>query len=226
MKSDKIFFAVVAITFVVSLVAAGLVYYSVSNLFTKISGYVTTGEVNLTVETLAQINFTKDQVNFRSGRVNSDTTAASLITTSRPTGNVTGGNWTNQTGLFVENIGNVNVTLNLTGTKTAAQFIGGTNPVFQWNVSTGDGGEASSCGNKSGKFGATGSALGGLNLNILHNVNTTVGDSMKCFVLRFENANDRIRIDFNLTVPQDSSSGALGDIITATAYADNPTGDG
>jgi hypothetical protein len=70
---------------------------------------------------------------------------------------------------------------------------------------------------------ASGNGAGNLNLNIFHNVNTSVGDSMKCFIFRFENANDRVRIDFNLTVPQDSSSGALGDIITATAYAQNPS---
>ena len=138
------------------------------------------------------------------------------------TGNVSGGNWTKDTGLIIENIGNVNLTLNLSGTKTAAQFIGGTNPRYRRNISS----DASSCGNKSGKFAATGGALGGLEIGNIHNVNTSVNNGLKCFVYRFENNNDGVRIDFFLEVPEDATAGALGDIITATAYFQNPTGSG
>ena len=224
LKGEKLFLFLAVVAVGVSFVAMGMLYFSLSAFFGKINAFVTTGEVNLTVETLAQINFTINQLNFGSGRVNSDVTAASLITDNgfNP---VTGGNWTftGDGGLYIKNIGNVNVTLNLTGTKTAAQFIGGSNPVYKWNISaTAAGGAPNSCLNKSGKTGG----LGGLNLNAYHNVNTSIGDSMKCFVFRFENTVDSIRIDFNLTVPQDSTAGALGDVITATVYAQNPTGSG
>jgi hypothetical protein len=218
MNEEKVFLVLAVVAVGVSLVASGLLYFSISNLFTKITAFVTTGEVNLTVETLAQINFTRDSVNFLSGRVNSDRSNASLNTSGA--GSVSGGNWTADNGLVIENIGNVNVTLNLSGTKTAAAFIGGTNPKYRWNISS----DASSCGNKSGKFAATGGALGGLEFGNIHNVNTST--VLKCFVYRFENNNDGVLIDFFLEISDDSSTGALGDVITATAYAQNPTGSG
>ena len=218
MKEDRLFLFVAVVAFAVSLVAAGLVYYSVSNTLEKITGYVSTGEVNLTVETLAAVNFTTNQISWGSGRTNTDTNVANL--TTYEVSNVTGGNWslTGAGGLRVENIGNVNVTLNLTGTKTAAQFIGGTGAVFKWNITAS---ESNSCLNESGKAGIL-----GLDLGTHHNVNVTVGASIVCNVFRFETGNDQVRIDFFLTVPSDSSTGLLGDVITATVYEQNPTGSG
>jgi hypothetical protein len=216
MKENNLIVFVAVIAVLISLLAAGLTYLSISSLISQISGYVTTGEANLTVETLAIINFTTRNISWGSGKVHSDVSSASL-TTFGTLPNVTGGNFTLSTagGLRVENIGNVNVSLNLTGGKTAAQFIGGTNPVYKWNITSS---EAGSCVNK------TGTGEGALNLNTFHNVNTTLADSLKCFTLRFESANDEIRIDFNLTIPDDSATGALGDVLTATVYAQNPTG--
>ena len=114
MKEEKVFLVLAILTVGVSLLAAGFLYFSISSLFNHITAFVTTGEVNLTVETLAQVNFTTDQVNFLSGRVFSDRSNASLNTTNPGnTRNVSGGNWTKDTGLIIENIGNVNLTLNL-----------------------------------------------------------------------------------------------------------------
>jgi hypothetical protein len=121
-------------------------------------------------------------------------------------GTVTGGNWTAASGLILQNIGNVNVSLNLTGTKTAAQFLGGTNPVYQWNISNV---EANSCLNATG-------GTDFLNLNTFHNVNITIGNAGYCRIFQFIDSADSIRIDFNLTVPSDSQTGALSDTITAT----------
>lgn len=192
-----------------SIVATGFTYFSVANLFSTITGHPTVGETNLTVETSAQINFTTFSVNFGSGRVNAGSTAANLFTTGA--GSVTGGNWTAKTGLILENTGNVNVSLNLTGAKTAAQFVGGTNPVYRWNITNA---EANSCVNGS----AITNGEVGLDLNTFHNVNTTVGLSRVCPTFRFDSTADQIRIDFNITVPEDSLTGALGDVITATVY--------
>jgi hypothetical protein len=202
------------IAVVISVVATGITYLSLSSLVEDISGFVSQGTINLTVESSASVDFTTNNISWGSGRVNSDTTAASLTTFEND--NVTGGNWSLEVagGLKIENIGSVNVSLNLSGTKTAATFIGGSNPVYQWNVSEV---EANSCMNESGN------GNGGLNLNIFHNVNTSVGDSIKCFVFRTESANDLIRIDFNLTVPEDSTSGILTDTITATVVQQNPS---
>jgi len=210
MKGNNLLLGLAVVAVVVSIIAAGVTYSSIDDLSTRFTALVSQGTINLTVETLAIINFTNNAINFSSGRVNSDSSAASLITTG--SGSITNGNWTAQGGLIIENIGNVNVSLNLTGAKTAAQFIGGTSPAYEWNVS-GPG----AC------FNQNGASESGLNINTFHSVNTTVADSEKCRVFRFEAAVDEIRIDFNLTIPDDSSTGVLTDTITATVVANNPT---
>ena len=158
---------------------------------------------------MVAINFTNNAVNFSFGQVTTGFGAAYLITTGS-TGTVTNGNWTAQTGLIIENIGNVNISLNLSGQKTAAAFIGGTSPIYRWNV-TGTG-----CLN------STGDGEAGLLKHIFYNVNTTSG-FQPCTVLRYEAAVDEVRIDFNLTIPEDSKTGALIDTITATVVANNPS---
>ena len=202
-----IFFAVVAV--IVSLFSLGLVYMSTNTLLSKISGYVSSGEANLTVETKAEINFTTRAINFGSGRVNQQATAASLTTFA--TGNVTGGNWTLGTagGMRIENIGNVNVTLNLSAGKTAATFIGGTNPAYEWNLTNV---EAGSCLNSTQQ-----------NISFTMNrwltASSAAGSAIWCDVFPYEAGKDTVRLDFNLTIPENSLTGVLGDVITATVTA-------
>ena len=106
-----VFFAVIAI--IASIFSLGLVYVSVNTFLTKISGYVTSGETNLTVATQAEVNFTTRAISWGSGRVTQEASAASL-TTSNHSGiaNVTGGKRTLTTagGRKTENIGNANAT--------------------------------------------------------------------------------------------------------------------
>ncbi len=184
------------------------VYRSSRDLFNTLSGKATIGEANVTVETVALVNFTTGSINWGSGRVSAGSDAASLNTFA--TNNVTGGNWTLQTagGLRLQNQGNVNVTLNLSGTKTAAQFIGGTNPVYKWNISNV---ESNSCLNSSG-------GTGSMALYTFYDVNTTA-TAQFCGRFQYVDTADTIRIDFNLTVPSDSLTGTLNDLITAVAIA-------
>lgn len=193
--------------FVISIFSVGVFYLSAKTLFSTISGYATsTGEANLTVEAAVIINFTTAQINWGSGRVNSGQSSAGLNTFA--TNNVTNGNWTLQTGggLRIENLGNVNVTLNLSGTKTAAQMIGGTSPSYKWNVTSF---EINACTNSSGGTSA-------LPLISFYDINTTT--ALFCNRFQFLDDRDVVRIDFNLTIPSDSFTGALGDTITATAF--------
>lgn len=206
MKEDNFLLAVAIAAVFVSLVAAGFTYFSMSNLVERITGYAT-GTVNLSVESTAAINFSTASISWGSGRVNPGASVASLTTFE--TNNVSGGNWTlvNPGGLRIENIGNLNVTLNLSGAKTAATLLGGTGPVYKWNITNV---EASSCLN------ATGGTVGMVTpLNVFNDVNTTT--VIACNIFPFVSGSDSIRIDFNLTVPENSLTGSLGDIITATA---------
>ncbi|MEK6847021.1 MAG: hypothetical protein AABY16_02545 [Nanoarchaeota archaeon] len=209
-----IFFAVIAI--IASMFSLGLVYMSANSLLTKISGYVSSGETNLTVATQAEVNFTTRAIAWGSGRVTQDASAASL-TTSNHSGiaNVTGGNWTLTTtgGMRIENIGNVNVSLNLTISSNASSWIAGTNPVTEWNLTNL---EANTCQNNAGS-GTSG------HMNVFYDTNTTPASAwiggMGCAIFNFLSTKDSIRLDFNLTIPENSKSGALGEVITATVTA-------
>ncbi|MEK6915870.1 MAG: hypothetical protein AABW89_05000 [Nanoarchaeota archaeon] len=205
---SSIFFIMLSVILVfTSLFSLGLFYLSARTLFGTLSGYATSlGEANLTVESDATVTFTTSQINWGSGRVNLGSSSAGLNTFE--TNNVTNGNWTlqNAGGLRIQNNGNTNLTLNLSGTKTAAQMISGTGPSYKWNVSNA---ESGSCRNSTG-------GTDGLPLNLFYNVNTT--STLFCTFFHYENSQDSLRIDFNLTIPSDSLTGALGDTITATAF--------
>ncbi len=210
-QKEKYLFGLAILLLVISLFSLGFVYLSVSNLFSQISGRVTTGETNLTVETLNEVNFTTRAISWGSGRVNQDVTAASL-TTSNHSGiaNVTGGNWTLTTtgGMRIENLGNSNVTINFTVSKNVSEFIGGSNAVFQWNLTSL---EANSCLNVS----RTNGGVGGLQVNSYYDANSTPVGRIGCTVFPAEATKDTLRLDFNLTIPENSITGALGNIITA-----------
>lgn len=167
----------------------------------RITGYAaSTGSINLTVESRTQINFTTSMINWSSGAVTSGSPSATLDTSA---GTVTNGNWTAvSSGLVLENIGNVNATLDLGAIKNASSLIGGTTPTYKWNMSNV---EAGSCINSSG-----------MNLGVFYEVNGTI---RICGNFLNNNSKDTMRIDFQLVIPSDSLTGALNDTITATATA-------
>jgi|SRR3989338_1543082 len=204
---NKFLGVLLVIVIIASLFSLGLVYFSTKGLFGAISGHVTsTGVANLSVESSAIINFTTNTISWGSGRVNAGSSSAGLNTFA--TNNVTNGNWTLQQGggLRLQNLGNLNLTLNLSGTKTAAQLIGGTGPSYLWNISNV---ETGSCRNATG-------GISFLNLNVFYTVNTSTAEYCRFF--QFNDSQDTIRIDFNLTIPSDSLTGVLTDTITATAF--------
>ncbi len=211
MGNRNLFVGLAVVAVVLAVVSLGFVYFSVNSLLVKISGFATSvGEANVTVETIAAINFTTAHISWGSGRVNTGSSSAGLNTLELD--NVTNGNWTlaNRGGLKIENIGNINVSLNLSVTKTAAQMIGGTSPSYKWNVSRF---EALSCLNNTGGTDLT----NGHALFNWYSPNTTTTEFCRYF--QPVDAADALRIDFNLTIPADSLTGALGDTITATAFA-------
>ena len=208
MADSKILTVLAVVVVIASLFSIGLVYMSARSLFSAISGYATsTGVANLSVETTVVINFTTNTISWGSGRVDSGASSAGLNTFE--TNNVSGGNWTLTTpgGLRLQNLGNVNVTLNLSATKSAATMIGGTSPGYKWNISNV---ESGSCRN------ATGTVETPLLFNF-YDPNTTTTEFCRFF--KFADSADTVRIDFNLTIPSDSLTGVLTDTITATAFA-------
>ncbi|MGV8142003.1 MAG: hypothetical protein ACP5NS_00005, partial [Candidatus Pacearchaeota archaeon] len=93
--------------------------------------------------------------------------------------------------------------------------IAGTNPVSQWNLSTL---EANSCLNSSGIV-AAGGAPQIPTLFQLLDANTTATGRIGCSIFPYEGSRDTLRLDFNLTIPENSLTGALGNVITAVVSA-------
>ncbi|HLC87025.1 MAG TPA: hypothetical protein VJH65_01980 [Candidatus Nanoarchaeia archaeon] len=193
---------------IVAVVVLGLALLNLGVTFNKISGLATdSGTANLTIESTVNVNFTTDNIDWGSGVVVTGQTFAVLDT---KTGSVKNGNWTdNSAGLVLENIGNVNVSLDILAGKTNATFIGGTNPDYEWRF---ENSEAGSCLNSSGGTYAVPN-------DTFYDVNTTSGGTRVCGIFGFLNSADQLTIHFNVTVPYNAPTGAKGDIITATATA-------
>lgn len=97
------------------------------------------GQVNLTISQNLTINVIQTVINFSVGFVSTGQDGTTLNTTV-PEFAVPPANWTNSSiynpkPIEIRNNGNVNCSLNLTSGKTAAQFIGGTAPSYEFNGS-------------------------------------------------------------------------------------------
>lgn len=102
----------------------------------SITGEVTKGVVNVTIETLVALNVSIENgsdpiIHFGNGTVNPAFTQCNLSTTGIKTG--CDGFATVTEGFKVTNVGNVNLSFNISSI-TAAQFLGGTIPIFRFNV--------------------------------------------------------------------------------------------
>ncbi|VVB78290.1 Uncharacterised protein [uncultured archaeon] len=189
---------------IVAYIAIIVIIISIVNFGMRLTGHATstdTAVVNVTVSATAAINFTTDFINFGSGGVSDGSSSAMLE--SNGTAAVGGSwNWGSAQNFTLENIGNVNVSLDLKTSKTAATFIGGFLPQYNFTVRDTE----------------TGSCLQpGTTLGVWQSVNTT-GDGTKiCGNFTPEGAHDKITIDVRLVIPSDSFSGneALTDTFTA-----------
>ena len=168
---------------------------------TKLTGYATNAVINVSIEQRAYINFTFDEINFGPGSINSGEINATIDTI----GNVINGNWTPVfNGFTIENLGNVNVSLDLKTDKNATDFLGGQNPKYQYNVTNL---EPDSC------------SLGLINLGEWYEVNKTGDGTRICNIFQCLDSKDALRIDVRLVIPSDASSGIKSDTFTAIGTA-------
>ena len=226
--SNKTIFALLVATVVISL--GGTYYISMSAVnnklgslgFAPITGFalIPNATATVTVELFSSIKFTDSSVAFGSGNVNTTGgfTKCALSTVYTPRGCVSFNDVTD--GFTIENDGNSNLSVELRSNVTAAQFIGGSSPLFLWNVTVN---EAGSCVNSSGPRSA-------VNPNTSTNCAThdvcgadfeSVSTSNKniCPSLLFTDSSDTLDIDINITMSQDAPTGAkiAGLIVTGTA---------
>ena len=191
--------------FIIVLIVISLAIFFVNiDKFFKITGKATdTGTANLTIESMTNINFTTNNINWGSGAVTAGQTNATL-NTAGGANNVTNGNWTGNTaGLIIENIGNQNVSILIKAGTNATGLLGGTSPQYMFNFTNS---EINSC-----TFNTTTTA------GTFYDANTT--DRYVCNSFNIDQSNDTLRIDMKLVIPSNSKTGAIGDIITATATA-------
>jgi len=204
MESENFLLTIAVIAVLVSAFGLGFTYVTLENFKQNwLTGFVTSsGTVNVSISTSAAINFTTSLVNWGSGNVNNGSLLAVLDTSA---GTVTNGTWTPvTTGFKIENYGNVNVSLSLKTGLNASGFIGGTSPLYQYNVTNN---ETSSCINST--------ALG-----VWQDVNATApSGTLFCSLFSFLDSSDLIRVDIKLAIPYNSKTDTLTDTLTATATA-------
>jgi hypothetical protein len=174
----------------------------------ELTGFGTSGYVNVTVATIVSVNFTQDTINWGAGSIGIGQNNASLLAAD-PGGTVARGNWstTGIKALSLENLGSTNVTLQIASDKDAATLFGGSagNRRYQLNVTSSD----------------VGSCNGALvnNLSLWVNPNTTAPGDQYCSQLGFIDTQDQINISVILVVPYDGNTGILSTTLTATAAA-------
>jgi len=185
------YFAIVVIAISLFVIGMRFTGYSVAD----------TAVLNVTVDKVAAINFTTDFINFGNGSVNLGVASATLQSNIP---NAVGGSWTYSAQHFtLENIGNVNVSLDLKTLNDAASFLGGTGPSYQYNVTNL---ETGSCGTP------------GITLGSWNDVNTTLDGTRICGAFNSASGSDTLQIDVKLVIPSDSNSGtaAFTDSFIAT----------
>jgi len=91
------------------------------NMLNKLTGYGTTGYVNVTIENISSINVTATDCNFGSGYITTGNVSALLESNGTHTGWSGGGTTFS---LEVRNDGNTNLTLNVSSGKSLASFYG------------------------------------------------------------------------------------------------------
>jgi hypothetical protein len=209
--SNKSLAIMLALSIVISL--GGLVVFLTKG-GEQITGAATTptaiARINITSR--ASINWTVATVDWGTGYVN-DTATYCLLNTEGINDLANCTNFTTVTqGLRLENDGNRVVQLNLSSNVSAAQFIGGTSPLFQWKMANN---ESDSCGNQ--QPGNTCS----LNSSALQyqgayaDVSTASVEVCPCY--KFQNTNDTINVELQVRVPSDSYYGVREATLTAIA---------
>ncbi len=208
--SNKTLAVLLSISIVISL--GGLVVYMTGENQITGSAISPTALARINITAKASINWTVNSVDWGTGAVNTSYEYCQLNTEGlNNPANCT--NFTTVTeGLRLINDGNRKVEVNLSSNASGAQFIGGTNPLFQWKLANN---ESNSCGSPS-----TGNACS-VNASALqfqgayYDVNTS--STLICPCFNPQNPNDLLNVELQVRVPSDSFTGVREATLTAIA---------
>jgi len=204
MEQDNLLLVVAVVAVAVTIIGFGITYNSISAFNNFLTGFALTenGTVVLTIDTRAEINITSangtagKSLNWGSGTFEAGAPYALLVSN----GSVVGGDWPNITsGFIIENVGNLNVTLNISSLDDASTFLGGTEPLFQYNITNS---KDSSCVFESGVDGEW--------------KNFTTTSTAVCSNFKFVDTSDEINLDILVKIPNDGKTGTLENTIVLT----------
>ena len=169
-----------------------------------LTGLYTTqqGTAAFNVSEVVSIKINQNSINFGEGYVNESDTFCTMDSTGAHT-TACDGSWNNPSnaGFIIENNGNVDCQVAINA-STASEFVGGTATTPQYNFKSSD------------KTGETGSCTSGLvsSWTAFSHTGQTI-----CSNLKYQEANDEIRVDVQVTVPNDATPGQHTDTVTFTA---------
>ncbi|MBI4145536.1 hypothetical protein HY493_05035 [Candidatus Woesearchaeota archaeon] len=213
--SNKSLATLLIVAIVVSVGGTWLVLNKAPSLLTitGLQSSTDTGTALLQINTVASLRFAVDVVNFQNGSVNtsSGNTVCTMDTTGVSLARSQCINFTNVTaGFQIENDGSTNLSVNLSSDKSADTFFGGSASLneFKWKISQN---ESSSCLNSTGGSGGT-----TVTPTAYTDVDTSAGGITVCPFLKFLDASDSIKVDINVTIPYDATSGVKTATLTAT----------
>ncbi len=165
----------------------------------SITGFGTTDTagVNLSITGVTEVNWTTDDIYWESGTVTTGTSTCTLTSYDGNTNTVS-------SPLVLENIGNTNVTLNITCGKTAATFIGHADAVYQWNASNKEPGSCPGLAISAGAFQTA-------STDPVVVCNSTGGGFLAT------DGSDTMNFDVRVVIPSAAPSGSKTSTFTATA---------
>ncbi len=178
----------------ITYISIAVIVVSLFFIGTQLTGYATTGIVNVTIDQSIVLNFSTSLLNFGNGTVTSNPA------TVYSNGTTIDGTWDPVNGeLVLENVGNVDANIDLNINKTPAVFIGGTGSDVQISISDN---EANSCDDESAAW-----------------TSITTSTQTVCGNLSFQPTNNSINIDFGLIIPTDASGARTVGVIATGSVA-------
>ena len=213
MEQNNLLMTVAVLAVVISFIGVSVTYNSVSSFRNYLTGFATeNGTVNLSVSSLASVEIrtvntvSTDTLQWGSGSVNVSDPAFSaqgyaILYTNTTSDNCSNG-WNDiDEGFIIENTGNVNVSLDISSSLVAADFVGGTSPSFMYYVDD-SGEDSNSC----------------IDDATLTEFTTT--PAQLCSTFQFEDSRDSLELGLYLKIPTDADTGEATNIIVLT-YEDN-----
>ena len=203
MEKDSLLLLFAVFTFLSSIFGIVGTYGSILEFSNFMTGHpIEEGVINLSVMEVLSLNFTNGVIDFGPGNVTVGISTGALIDTL---GGVANGSWSPTTEKFrITNIGNTNLTLNLSSGKTADEFIGGGSkvlPSYKFNLTSSDG---------------TADGCKGVTHGVFQDFPIAEGSPSPIQICSIFSVGENITIDLQLRIPEDSKTGLLEDSISIT----------